>query len=74
MEFSPFWQVENLMQKYDWIAEEKQYFGQANSAYDFTQNDPQETSRQISKLQVSWDETQQNKLYDKNIFVRMWNP
>lgn len=44
--------LDNLIQKHDWIAEERQYFGQPNSAYDFTQNDPKETSRQISKLQV----------------------
>ena len=40
------------MQKHDWIAEEQQYFGQPNSAYDFSHNDPKETARQISKLQV----------------------
>ncbi|KAF6026642.1 SMC2 [Bugula neritina] len=44
-------EVENLLIKYDWIAEEKQFFGQQNSAYDFSQNDPKETARQISRLQ-----------------------
>lgn len=45
-------QLDALLHKHDWIGEERQYFGQQNSAYDFTQNDPKETSRQMAKLTV----------------------
>lgn len=43
-------QVENLLQNYDWIVDEKKYFGQPNTAYDFKANDPKEAERRIQKL------------------------
>jgi structural maintenance of chromosome 2 len=43
-------QVENLILNYDWIADEKKYFGQPNTAYDFKANDPKEAERRIQKL------------------------
>ncbi|XP_067931601.1 structural maintenance of chromosomes protein 2-like [Watersipora subatra] len=57
-------EVENLKQKYDWIADEQQYFGQANSAYDFSQNDPERTASQISKLQ------EKRKGLERNVNMR----
>ena len=39
-----------MLAKYDWIATDKQYFGQANTAYDFGANDPKEVSRRLAKL------------------------
>ncbi len=44
-------QVESLLSKYDWIARDKQYFGQPNTAYDFTTNQPREVEKKLAKLQ-----------------------
>ncbi|KAK3089416.1 hypothetical protein FSP39_003470 [Pinctada imbricata] len=48
-------QVENLLQSYDWIVDEKKYFGQPNTAYDFQANNPKEAEKRITKLQESKD-------------------
>ena len=39
-----------MLEKYEWIADEKQYFGQANTAYDFEANDPKEAAKQLNRL------------------------
>lgn len=44
-------QIEDLLKRYDWIVDEKKYFGQQNTAYDFETNDPKEAQRRIQKLQ-----------------------
>ncbi|XP_072173354.1 structural maintenance of chromosomes protein 2-like [Diadema setosum] len=43
--------VEALMNKYEWIAAERQFFGQPNTAYDFASSDPRESGRRLQKLQ-----------------------
>lgn len=43
--------VESLMAKYEWIASERQFFGQPNTAYDFGSSDPRENGRRLQKLQ-----------------------
>ena len=43
--------VEALLSKYEWIATDRQYFGQPNTAYDFGANDPKEVARRLTKLQ-----------------------
>ena len=43
--------VETLLSKYEWIATDRQYFGQPNTAYDFGANDPKEVARRLTKLQ-----------------------
>lgn len=48
-------QVEYLLEKYEWIVDEKKYFGQPNTAYDFEANDPKEANRRIQKLQSTKD-------------------
>lgn len=52
--------VENLLENYDWISDEKKYFGQANTAYDFKVNDPKESERRIQKLQDTKDKLAKN--------------
>uniref|UniRef100_A0A7M5XBT0 SMC hinge domain-containing protein n=2 Tax=Clytia hemisphaerica TaxID=252671 RepID=A0A7M5XBT0_9CNID len=42
--------VEYMLEKYDWIANEKQYFGQENTAYDFQANDPKDAAKQLTRL------------------------
>ena len=39
------------MSKYEWIAADRQYFGKANTAYDFGANDPAGVSRRLSNLE-----------------------
>ncbi|KAL8582210.1 hypothetical protein ACOMHN_004129 [Nucella lapillus] len=53
-------QVTLLLEKYDWIADERQFFGQANSPYDFTVNDPKEAERRIQKLTETKDKLAKN--------------
>lgn len=55
-----FLKVEALLQKYEWIADEKKYFGQPNTAYDFQVNDPKEAERKITKLTESKDKLSKN--------------
>jgi len=43
--------VEHMLEKYEWIQSEQQYFGQANTAYDFTSSDPKESAKKLSRLQ-----------------------
>ena len=43
-------QVQQMLEEYDWIRDEKKMFGQANTPYDFTQNNPKEAAKRIQKL------------------------
>jgi len=43
--------VEQMLEKYEWISNEKHFFGQPNTAYDFAANDMKEVARRLSKLQ-----------------------
>ena len=47
--------MEVLLQKYSWISEEKKYFGQANTAYDFAQQNPKEAGKRMEKLTETKD-------------------
>lgn len=47
--------VEHMIDKYEWIQSEKQYFGQANTAYDFQSNDPKESAKRLNRLQETKD-------------------
>ena len=40
-----------MLAKYEWIAADRQYFGKANTAYDFGANDPGDVSRRLSNLE-----------------------
>ncbi|XP_041357437.1 structural maintenance of chromosomes protein 2-like [Gigantopelta aegis] len=56
----PIAQVEALLQQHDWIADEKKYFGQPNTAYDFQTNSPKEAERRIHKLQETKEKLSKN--------------
>lgn len=47
--------MESLLKNYDWIIDEKKYFGHQNTAYDFQANDPKVAEKKIVKLQESKD-------------------
>ncbi|RUS73082.1 hypothetical protein EGW08_019163 [Elysia chlorotica] len=59
--------VESLLEKYDWIADEKKYFGQPNTVYDFNEQDPKEAEKRIQKL------TETKTKLSKNVNVRAMN-
>ena len=40
-----------MLAKYEWIATDKQFFGQPNTAYDFNASSSKEVSRRLAKLQ-----------------------
>ena len=47
--------MEALLQNHTWIADEKKYFGHANTAYDFKANDPRQAAKRMEKLQETKD-------------------
>ena len=46
-------QVEYFLNNYEWIASEKQYFGQKDTAYDFEKHDLKESDRKLERLKTS---------------------
>ena len=40
-----------MLSEYEWIVEDRKFFGQPNTAYDFQANDPVEAGRKITKLE-----------------------
>ena len=56
-----------MLEKYEWISNERQFFGQLNTAYDFAANDMKEVSRRLGKLQET-----KEKL-GKNVNMRAMN-
>ena len=59
--------VEDLLQRYEWIADEKKYFGQKNSTYDFEANNPKEAGHRLQKLQ------EKKEKLAKNVNMRAMN-
>ena len=49
-----------MLVKYDWISDERKYFGQANTAYDFKATDPKDAGKRIQKLQEVKDKLAKN--------------
>lgn len=40
-----------MLGKYEWIATDRQFFGQPNSTYDFKANNITEVNRRLAKMQ-----------------------
>lgn len=40
-----------MLQKHEWIQNERQFFGKPNTAYDFAANDMKDISKRLTKLQ-----------------------
>merc|ERR1719192_697891 len=47
--------VKHMLNEHQWINEDRKYFGQVNSTYDFKANDPVEAGRKIQKLEGTKD-------------------
>ncbi|XP_019850315.1 PREDICTED: structural maintenance of chromosomes protein 2-like [Amphimedon queenslandica] len=60
-------EVETLLEKHDWIASDRQFFGEPNTGYDFKKTDPKEAEKKIAKLQ------QQKEKLSKNVNMRAMN-
>ena len=56
-----------MLSDYEWIPEDRKFFGQPNTAYDFAANDPVEAGRKVSKLEET-----KTKL-SKNVNMRAMN-
>lgn len=50
----------SLVQSYEWIPVERQYFGKSNTEYDFEANNPSEAGRRIKKLTDTKEKLGQN--------------
>lgn len=44
--------VEKMIEKYAWIAPEKQLFGKSGTDYDFSSRDPYKAREELEKLQA----------------------
>ncbi len=47
--------LDKMLQDHEWIAVDKKFFGQPNTAYDFNATDPQEAAKKIRKLEETKD-------------------
>ncbi|XP_054253606.1 structural maintenance of chromosomes protein 2 [Indicator indicator] len=47
--------INKMMKEYPWIASEKQFFGQPDTAYDFKANNPKDVAVKLQKLQEKED-------------------
>ncbi|XP_043674818.1 structural maintenance of chromosomes protein 2 isoform X1 [Vespula pensylvanica] len=52
--------VVELTKKYQWIEEDKQYFGKAGGMYDFNVNKPEELDQKLQQLQIQCDKLSRN--------------
>ena len=53
-----------MLEKYEWISDDRKFFGQPNTAYDFKANNPKEAGKAIQKLEET-----KNKL-EKSVNMR----
>ncbi|KAM9262917.1 structural maintenance of chromosomes protein 2 [Morus bassanus] len=52
--------VTKMLKEYDWIASEKQLFGQPNTAFDFRTNNPREAHQKLQKLREAKEKLGRN--------------
>ncbi|XP_019410832.1 PREDICTED: structural maintenance of chromosomes protein 2 [Crocodylus porosus] len=52
--------VTKMLKEHEWIASEKQLFGQPNTAYDFKNNNPKEAGQRLQKLQEKKGKLERN--------------
>ena len=53
-----------MLEMYEWISDDRKFFGQPNTAYDFKANNPKEAGKAIAKLEET-----KNKL-EKSVNMR----
>ncbi|XP_063048228.1 structural maintenance of chromosomes protein 2 [Engraulis encrasicolus] len=49
-----------MLREHEWISSERHLFGQANSAYDFKANNPQEAGQRLRKLEETKEKLERN--------------
>lgn len=47
--------VKDMLEEHEWINEDRKFFGQANTAYDFKATDPADAGKRIQKLESTKD-------------------
>ncbi|KAF7989538.1 hypothetical protein HCN44_008212 [Aphidius gifuensis] len=52
--------VTDLLNKYDWIEQDKQYFGEPGGVYDFTVNEPAKIAQKMTQLETKRDKLSRN--------------
>merc|ERR1711997_315418 len=62
--------VENMVDKYEWITEERKFFGQPNTAYDFNATDPKEAAKRIQRLEGTKEKLEKNRKHEGYEHVR----
>ncbi|XP_071436184.1 structural maintenance of chromosomes protein 2 [Pithys albifrons albifrons] len=59
--------VTKMLKEHEWIASERQFFGQPNTAYDFKRNNPKEAFQKLQKLQ------ERKEMLGRNVNTRAMN-
>ncbi|NXG01404.1 SMC2 protein, partial [Sakesphorus luctuosus] len=59
--------VTKMLKEHEWIASERQFFGQPNTAYDFKSNNPKEAFQKLQKLQ------ERREMLGRNVNTRAMN-
>jgi len=49
-----------MLEKNEWIADDRKFFGQPNTAYDFKANDPKEAGKAVKTLQEKKDKLEKS--------------
>ena len=52
--------LQDMVEQHEWIKEDRKFFGQPNTHYDFKATDPQEAGQRIQKLEATKDKLSKN--------------
>ena len=52
--------LQDMMEQHEWIKEDRKFFGQPNTHYDFKATDPKEAGQRIQKLEATKDKLSKN--------------